>query len=65
MKEAITSKWVTDEVFNEVIQKYIPEQSSILDYGCGLGWALFEIANTILLEKGKDGILRGNKIDDN
>lgn len=65
MKEAITSKWVTDEVFNEVIQKYIPEQSSILDYGCGHGWALFEIANTILLEKGKDGILRGNKIDDN
>lgn len=50
--EAITEKWVTDEVFNEAVRKYVPEQGRVLDYGCGHGWALFEIANTISIERG-------------
>lgn len=41
--EVVDSKFVEDEKFNEIIEKYVPLNGDVLDYGCGSGWASFEI----------------------
>lgn len=50
--EVINEKWITDDKFNEITNKYINENTNVLDYGCGSGWALFEAYNTVKFSKG-------------
>jgi len=50
--EAIEGKWIEDETFNSSIKKYVKEDSNVLDYGCGTGWALIEIARTVPFKNG-------------
>lgn len=45
-------KFVTSEVINNIFNKYITNSSCVLDYGCGSGWALFEIYNTVMFKEG-------------
>ncbi len=35
-------KWIKDDNFNSTLKKYINENSKVLDFGCGSGWALIE-----------------------
>lgn len=37
-------KFVSDEKFNSVFDNYLKDNSSILDYGCGSGWASFDLS---------------------
>ncbi|MGM9858478.1 MAG: class I SAM-dependent methyltransferase [Bacilli bacterium] len=48
----IDGKWIVDSTFNDAIKHYINPDSNILDYGCGTGWALFEIYYTVKLKHG-------------
>ncbi len=48
----VANKWITNEVFNNKIKEFVPLDGTILDYGCGSGWALLEIAYTIPIKKG-------------
>lgn len=50
--EPIDDKWIEDETFNSTILKYVKEDSNVLDYGCGTGWALIEIARTAPFNNG-------------
>lgn len=48
----IEGKWVADSSFNDVIGKYVKDGSTVLDYGCGSGWALIEVGYTVNLKHG-------------
>lgn len=41
--EAVQGRFISDPVFNGMIEKYLPENAQVLDYGCGSGWASFEL----------------------
>jgi len=42
--EKIEGKWIEEKSFNDLIHKYFKENDNILDYGCGSGWGLIELA---------------------
>lgn len=48
----VSGKWISDENFNWVLKKYINNNSVILDFGCGSGWALIEASYTVNFKKG-------------
>lgn len=48
----VAGKWIEDENFNSAIKKYIREGAKVLDFGCGNGWGLIEIAYTVNLGEG-------------
>lgn len=52
LTDTINGKWVEDENFNNCVKKYIKDDSNVLDYGCGSGWAIMEIAYTVKLKGG-------------
>lgn len=39
----VEGKFIEDDNFNNILKKYINENSEVLDFGCGSGWALPEI----------------------
>ena len=45
-------KWIKDDNFNSTLKKYINENSKVLDFGCGSGWALIEASYTTAFKKG-------------
>ncbi len=45
-------KWINDDNFNSTLKKYINENSKVLYFGCGSGWALIEASYTTAFKKG-------------
>jgi len=60
--DKVEGKWCTEDSFNNLMKKYIKEGDNVLDFGCGSGWASFEIHYTIPnltilgIDQGKDAI---------
>ena len=52
----VLGKWIEDDNFNNTIKKYIKEGSRVLDFGCGMGWGLIEIAYTVNIKEELDSI---------
>ena len=48
----IDQKWIEDSSFNDLINTYLNENDVLVDFGCGMGWAIFEILNSKKLKKG-------------
>lgn len=48
----INGKQFKSESFEKLINDYIKEDDNVLDYGCGAGWALFEITQTVKIKHG-------------
>lgn len=45
--EKIDEKFIKEETLNEIFKKYINKDSKVLDFGCGSGWGLMEMALTV------------------
>ena len=45
-------KRITEESFNLPIMEFLKDDSTVLDYGCGTGWGLFELGFTKNITKG-------------
>ncbi len=66
--QPLQGKWVEEEKFNQVIRTYVKPDGTILDYGCGSGWGLMEIAFTVKVQQGigidvsPNGVKRANEV---
>lgn len=50
--EKYEGKWVENEVFNRVLSENLKDAKAVLDFGCGFGWGLIEMAFSGTFEKG-------------
>lgn len=50
--EKYEGKWVEDETFNRVLSENLKDARNVLDFGCGFGWGLIEMAYSGKFEKG-------------
>lgn len=41
--EKVSKRFINDEVFNSMIDEHLEDGFKVLDYGCGSGWAIFEL----------------------
>ncbi|MBR1846481.1 MAG: class I SAM-dependent methyltransferase [Bacilli bacterium] len=66
--QPLQGKWVEEEKFNQVIRTYVKPDGMVLDYGCGSGWGLMEIAFTVKIQQGigidvsPNGVKRANEV---
>jgi cyclopropane fatty-acyl-phospholipid synthase-like methyltransferase len=62
-KYVVSGKFVNDDNFNGAVEKYIKADSKVLDFGCGSGWGLIEIAYTVNIMEGIGVDQSSNAID--